>query len=122
MQAYEDFASVYDELMMDTTPYEEWCEFLDTFIKKYGVSKPQRNAKDVLTSEKNLVVDLGCGTGTLTELMAEAGFDMLGIDMSPEMLQEAMEKREESGHDIMYLCQDMRELEHYFIFSQYLRR
>ncbi len=135
MESYTDFAEVYDTLM-DNTPYEAWCKRLVGIIEKYGISKPlafDRGAEaaetskegvsaktsamskeeEALASERNLVLDLGCGTGTLTELMAEAGFDMLGIDMSYDMLQIAMDKREESGHDIMYLCQDMRGLELY---------
>lgn len=135
MESYTDFAAVYDEFM-DATPYEDWCSRIIRLIEKYGISRPQdlqergvslkavstssdeqaailSEADQALMSERNLVLDLGCGTGTLTELMAEAGFDMMGIDMSPEMLQIAMEKRAESGHDIMYLCQDMRELELY---------
>ena len=59
------------------------------------------------------VLDLGCGTGTLTELMAARGFDMIGVDYSEEMLEIAMEKRAESGRDILYLLQDMREFELY---------
>lgn len=109
---YEDFAYVYDTFM-DATPYEEWCERLARLIGKYGVSGPIRDAEDVLESEKNLVVDLGCGTGTLTELMYQRGYDMIGIDNSAEMLNVAMEKRAESGSEILYLLQDMRELELY---------
>lgn len=132
MESYTDFAEVYDEFM-DATPYEEWCSRLIQIIKKHGISKPQAVlTKDdlpenqteaqkndmsdeelALASERNLVLDLGCGTGTLTELMAEAGFDMMGIDMSADMLQIAIDKRAESGYEIMYLCQDMRELELY---------
>jgi len=112
MDAYQDFAYVYDELM-DATPYEEWCQRIDGLIQKYGVSKPERNAEDVLDSEKNLVVDLGCGTGTLTELLYNKGYDMIGIDNAEEMLNIAMEKRAESGAEILYLLQDMRELELY---------
>ena len=59
------------------------------------------------------VLDLGCGTGTMTEILAEAGYDMIGVDNSGEMLAEAMEKRVESGHDILYLLQDMQEFELY---------
>ena len=120
MESYTDFAEVYDEFM-DATPYEEWCSRLIQIIKKHGISKPQTDVDKsgmsdeelALASERNLVLDLGCGTGTLTELMAEAGFDMMGIDMSADMLLIAMDKRAQSRHDIMYLCQDMRELELY---------
>ena len=52
------------------------------------------------------MLDLGCGTGTLTELLAENGYDMIGVDASEEMLGLAMEKREKSGRDILYLLQD----------------
>jgi SAM-dependent methyltransferase len=49
----------------------------------------------------------------MTELLAQAGYDMIGVDNSEEMLAEAMEKRMESGHDILYLLQDMQEFELY---------
>ena len=99
MEAYTGFAEVYD-LFMDNIPYEEWCKYLTGLLWEYGV-------KD------GLVLDLGCGTGSLTELLAEAGYDMIGVDYSGEMLELAMDKRAESGHDILYLCQDMREFELY---------
>ena len=60
-----------------------------------------------------LVLDLGCGTGSLTGLMARSGYDMIGIDNSGEMLQIAMNKRNASGLDILYLLQDMRGFELY---------
>ncbi len=112
MEAYQDFAYVYDKFM-DETPYEEWAVRLDALIREYGVSKSERNAKDTLESEKNLVVDLGCGTGTLTELLYQKGYDMIGVDNSESMLGIAMDKRMESGSEILYLLQDMRELELY---------
>lgn len=119
---YSDFAEVYDELM-DQTPYEEWCDRIVESIEEYGISKPVRG-KDaskeqlseedaILASERNLVVDLGCGTGTLTEMLYMRGYDMIGIDNSYEMLERAMEKREALGSEILYLNQDMRELELY---------
>ena len=74
-----------------------------------GMSDPET----LLASERNLVLDLGCGTGTLTELLCQKGYDMIGVDNSPQMLEIAMEKREESGSGILYLLQDMRELELY---------
>ena len=64
-------------------------------------------------TEKNQVVDLGCGTGTLTEMLYQKGYDMIGIDNSDSMLSVAMEKRQVSGSNILYLLQDMRELELY---------
>ncbi len=111
MEAYTDFSYVYDTFM-DETPYEEWCAFIKEMISKYGISKPE-SSEDVLDSEKNLVLDLGCGTGTLTQMLAEAGYDMIGIDNSADMLEIAMEKRAESGQKILYLLQDMREFELY---------
>ena len=59
------------------------------------------------------VLDLGCGTGNVTECLAGAGYDMTGIDMSEDMLNIAMKKRADSGHDILYLCQEMQEFELY---------
>lgn len=99
MEAYSDFAQVYDTFM-DETPYEKWCDFLVETLEKYQVPK-------------GLVLDLGCGTGTLTEMLAEKGYDMIGVDNSAGMLSIAMEKREKSGKDILYLLQDMREFELY---------
>ena len=112
MDSYQDFAYVYDEFMNET-PYEMWCKRIQSLIEKYGVSKPVRNSGDVLESEKNLVVDLGCGTGTLTEMLYEKGYDMVGVDNSDSMLSVAMEKKQLSGSEILYLLQDMRELELY---------
>ena len=99
MEAYTSFASVYDTFM-DNIPYEEWAEYLSGLLAEYEVTD-------------GIVLDLGCGTGTLTELMAARGFDMIGVDYSEEMLEIAMEKRAESGRDILYLLQDMREFELY---------
>lgn len=99
MEAYSSFAEVYD-LFMDNVPYEEWSVYLQQLLKENGV-------------EDGLVLDLGCGTGTLTELLAAQGYDMIGVDASEEMLQAAMEKRTHSGQDILYLLQDMREFELY---------
>lgn len=120
MEAYTDFAAVYD-IFMDETPYEQWADFLAGLIEQYGVSKPfDRKEKgstetggDALASERDLVLDLGCGTGTLTELLAGKGYDMIGVDLSQEMLNIALEKREKSGSGVLYLCQDMRELDLY---------
>lgn len=117
MEAYTDFASVYD-IFMDDTPYEEWASYIMDLLEEYGVAKgdlqeAESARQKALAVERNVVVDLGCGTGTLTELLADRGCDMIGIDASQEMLNIALEKRERSGKEILYLCQDMRELELY---------
>lgn len=96
MEAYTAFAQVYDSFM-DNIPYEEWSRYLIGLLKEHGV-------------KEGLVADLGCGTGNITELLAKAGYDMIGIDNSEEMLLLAREKNTE---DILYLLQDMRELELY---------
>ncbi len=109
---YQALSQVYDELMEDV-PYETWFRQICRDMEEYGISKPQRDAVDPLTSERNLVLDLGCGTGRLTEMLYGAGYDMIGVDASPEMLERAMERREQTGSQILYLQQDMRELELY---------
>ena len=123
MEAYTDFASVYDTFM-DNTPYAEWAGYILSLLEQYGAASSggieaeqgggtEIGTEDALAAERNVIVDLGCGTGTLTELLADAGYDMIGIDSSQEMLNIALEKRERSGRDILYLQQDMRELELY---------
>ncbi len=96
MDAYTSFAQVYD-LFMDNVPYDAWGEYLDKLFKEYGI-------------EDGLLLDLGCGTGKLTRLLAEKGYDMIGVDYSYEMLDIAKEQSDES---ILYLLQDMREFELY---------
>ena len=62
---------------------------------------------------EGLVLELGCGTGNMTEILAQSGYDMIGVDNAEEMLEIAIEKRMKSGLDILYLQQDMREFELY---------
>ena len=99
MESYGRFAGVYD-VFMDNVNYREWADYIIETLAQDGI-------------RDGLVLELGCGTGTVTEMLADAGYDMIGIDNSEEMLAEAMEKRAESGHDILYLLQDMREFELY---------
>lgn len=99
MESYSEFASVYD-IFMDNIPYQEWSRYVCSLLEEYGISD-------------GLVLDLGCGTGEMTQLLAEQGYDMIGIDASAEMLNVALEKRERSGQEILYLQQDMREFELY---------
>ena len=120
MTAYRDFASVYD-LFMEDVPYDEWSSFLISLLRAEGI-------------EDGLICELGCGTGNLTERLARAGYDMIGIDASEDMLAVAQKKemirrhpelREEDHSpaeagpdrelmpDILYLQQDMRSFELY---------
>ena len=99
MEAYTSFAAVYDTFM-DNVPYEEWADYLWRLLQEYGIAD-------------GLVLELGCGTGSMTELLASKGYDMIGVDNSEDMLELAMEKRIESGHDILYLLQNMQEFELY---------
>lgn len=99
MESYTSFAKVYDTFM-DNVPYEEWGTYLHELLKEYGV-------------EDGLILDLACGTGSLTRLLAHKGYDMIGVDYSQEMLQIAMDKAEQDHQDILYLAQDMREFELY---------
>ena len=118
MDAYTSFAQVYD-LFMDNVPYDKWCSWICDYLRKEKV-------------EDGLILDLGCGTGKLTRLMAKEGYDMIGIDMSYDMLDiareqemlaqmEAMDQMEtmdqmdgrDQGREILYLQQDMREFELY---------
>ena len=72
MEAYSDFAYVYD-IFMDNTPYEKWGGFVLDRLRRAGI-------------EDGILLDLGCGTGNMTELLADAGYDMIGVDLSEEML------------------------------------
>ena len=99
MEAYTSFAYVYDTFM-DNVPYGEWARHIREKLCEHGVTD-------------GIVLDLGCGTGTMTERLAGHGYDMIGVDNSEEMLELAMEKKTESGYDILYLLQDMRGFELY---------
>lgn len=98
MEAYTDFAGVYDTFM-DHTPYKEWCQYLVDVLESYHI-------------KNDLVLDMGCGTGTLTRMLEQAGYNMIGIDSSDEMLSIAIQKKDEDS-SILYLQQDMREFELY---------
>lgn len=96
MDAYTSFARVYDAFM-DDVPYEAWQDYLVQMLRSHGI-------------DDGLVCELGCGTGRMTRLLAESGYDMIGIDASGEMLGIA---REQESEGILYLNQDMRRFELY---------
>lgn len=98
MEAYTGFAGDYDEYMEDL-PYGLWVDYIEGMLELYGI-------------RDGLVCELGCGTGTATEMLADRGFDMIGVDLSEDMLAIAQEKQKEPGR-ILYLNQDMREFELY---------
>ncbi len=99
MDSYQSFAKVYD-MFMDDVDYDSWAEYLKGLLAEYGI-------KD------GILLELGCGTGSMTERLASDGFDMIGVDLSEDMLQIAQEKKIRSGLDILYLLQDMTAFELY---------
>lgn len=95
---YNDFAAVYDKLQ--DINYAEFVNYYEKIFERLG-KKPE------------LVLDLACGTGNITIPMAERGYDMIGIDLSCEMLNFAREKAMEKGQSILFLNQDMTAFELY---------
>jgi len=99
MQAYRTFAQVYDNFMQDVN-YDEWGKYILELLRKYN-------------GKKSLGLDLGCGTGKITEFLAKQKVDMIGVDLSCDMLAVAKETAKDQGLDILYLEQDMTEFELY---------
>ena len=97
---YMEFASFYDALTRNVE-YEKRADRICCLIRQYLQTE----------TDGTLLTDLACGSGSLSEALARRGFDVIGVDNSPAMLQKAMEKKFESGLPIQYLCQDMRELD-----------
>jgi SAM-dependent methyltransferase len=99
---YDLLAPFYDEVNKDIN-YSEWADFIEAVISRYSKVKPE------------LILDLGCGTGKMTLELAKHGYDMTGIDISPEMLDIARSISEKEGYSdkMLWLCQDMTEFELY---------
>lgn len=93
---YSDFAYVYDSFM-DNIPYQSWYDYLHGLLMDYNINN-------------GIVVDLACGTGTITAMLAADGYDMIGIDLSYEMLNIA---RGKCPDNVLFLHQDIRELDLY---------
>lgn len=98
MSIYKNFARVYDR-WMSNIPYRRWSKRIIEILHAQQISD-------------GIILDLGCGSGRITRHLADAGFDMIGLDASDEMLSQAVLKSKKYP-DILYLCQDMREFELY---------
>ena len=97
MAGYGDFAYYY-YLLTENVDYESRCEYICNLLAENGVGK-------------GILLDLACGTGTMSLLLSDKGYDVIGVDASEDMLSVAQEKKMESGKDIMFLCQRMEELD-----------
>lgn len=101
MNSYGFLAGCYDQLTTDVG-YEDWADYLEKHFHRRGL--PGRT-----------VLDLACGTGSLTWTLARRGYEMIGVDLSPEMLAQAAEKAGETAVDVppIFLCQSMDRLDLY---------
>ena len=99
IDCYSGFAYIYDTLMKD---YDYNCliEYIEKIFERYKI-KP------------NIILDLACGTGTICINMAQKGYDMIGLDISTDMLNVAQTKTRKLGLDILYINQNMTEFELY---------
>lgn len=95
---YMNFAAFYDSLTQNVQ-YPQWAARLHHLIGCYS------------RTEGRILLDLACGSGSMSEEMAKLGYDVIGVDNSPAMLAAAMDKKFESGLPIQYLCQDMRKID-----------
>ena len=94
---YDAIAHVYDKLN-EQIDYKRWADFIEAAFERFLHTRPE------------IVLDLACGTGTMTRELASRGYDMIGVDGSADMLSEAYMK---GADGILYLKQDMREFELY---------
>jgi len=98
MSDYSAFARYYDQLTANID-YKKRAEYFDSIIKKFN------------KTENNVLLDLACGTGSISERMSLMGYDVIGVDNSEEMLNIAIEKKYNKNLEIQYLCQDMRKFD-----------
>lgn len=99
MSHYGAFAEVYD-ILTSNIDYPARAAYFDEAIRRHGGSR-------------GILLDLGCGTGSLSEELAALGYDVIGVDNSEDMLWAAQRKKLESGRDIAYICQEMTALNLY---------
>ena len=96
---YRDFAYYYDRLMRDVD-YSSWADYVTDIFDRHGCAP-------------RLIADLGCGTGSFCLEMAGRGYDMIGIDISAEMLSCAKHKAVDASAGILFLNQDITSFELY---------
>jgi len=101
---YGGFAQMYDALMTDA-PYDIWAAYIDGLLGEWFKGREDSSAP--------LVLDLACGTGNITLRLAKLGYDLIGVDASEDMLAEAQRKAYEENFQILFLAQDIRELDLY---------
>lgn len=99
MSAYSFFSSVYDTLT-ENVNYAARADYIADLLADNGI-------------KGGILLDLACGTGTLSIEMAEKGFEVIGVDSSADMLSVAMNNAYESGKNILFLCQQMQQLDLY---------
>ncbi len=97
--SYGIFSSVYD-ILTDNVEYEKIANKICSLLFQNGING-------------GLLLDLGCGTGTLAFLLEEKGFEVIGVDPSEDMLSVANEKKYDLGSKAMFLCQSGEELDLY---------
>lgn len=95
--SYDIFSSVYD-ILTENVEYERISNKICSLLHKNGV-------------DRGLLLDLGCGTGTLSFLLEQRGFDIIGVDASEDMLAVANEKKYEDNSSALFLCQKAEELD-----------
>lgn len=97
--SYGVFSAYYDALT-ENVQYPAIAERICSLLTRFGI-------------DRGLLLDLGCGTGTLSLLLAKRGFEVIGADASPDMLMEAQSKAAQAGAQILFLCQPMEALDLY---------
>lgn len=101
METYQRFAYVYD-CFMAHAPYAAWAAYIDRTLQKNMRTEDARAP---------IVLDMACGTGEMTVRMAQKGYDMIGADISADMLSVARDKADQKKQRILFVCQDMRRLD-----------
>ena len=98
MSSYSEFATYYDRLMNEDINYNHIADFIENIFIQHNISP-------------ELVCDLACGTGNITIPMAKRGYEMIAVDKSFQMLDEARKKAANENLDILFLNQNISKLD-----------